>query len=183
MQVHVDVNALLSLIDKDLFDPDLLFSIETDAKKDLKNLRKEYKKAPNTHEILSALIDDIYKMSQLYVPVDTGYLKNHVRITKKPTEYSIIYESSYAVYVHEIINRSSGKHVEHTEPTRAKFLDDAVIETLQTNKDFLIENSANFSIYTVIDEEAGGKGYYGVVLLPYVKKLRKGRGIAWQKLI
>lgn len=65
----------------------------------------------------------ILERSQIYVPVDTGYLKSTGRIVKNNMgTLSVIYTAPYAKYVHEIIDYG------HKLPTRAKFLEDAGYE-------------------------------------------------------
>lgn len=86
---------------------------------------------PNKDELYKALIEWIFVLSQQYVPVKTGRLKRSGQIIYEPDgKPSIIYDTPYALYVHEIIDNR------HATPTKAKFLEDAAWEAL-TQFDFV----------------------------------------------
>lgn len=77
------------------------------------------------------LADVIFEISQVYVPVDTGYLKQSGKVVRNNIgTYSIVYSAPYAIFVHEIIDN------QHTPPTRAKFLEDAAWEII-TDFDYI----------------------------------------------
>lgn len=73
--------------------------------------------------IYQFIANKIFDLSQIYVPVKTGYLKSTGRIVRNSIgTLSIVYTAPYAKYVHEIIDNG------HKLPTRAKFLEDAGYE-------------------------------------------------------
>jgi hypothetical protein len=74
----------------------------------------------------------ILRKSNTYVPVDTGRLKasGHVQVegSGMSARAAVVYDTDYAVYVHEILTKK------HKSPTTAKFLERAVRETRGTTK-------------------------------------------------
>ena len=73
------------------------------------------------------IADLIYETSQILVPVETGMLKASGKVTKNSIgTYSVIYNTPYAKYVHEIIDNW------HEFPTQSKFLEDAAYAVLAT---------------------------------------------------
>jgi len=69
----------------------------------------------------------ILERSQVYVPVNKGRLKasGHVEVYRKgfQTVVHVVYDTPYAIYVHENTNSY------HAPPTSAKFLTIAISET------------------------------------------------------
>lgn len=85
----------------------------------------------------------IYDLSQLYVPVDTGYLKSTGKVVKNSIgTYSVVYSASYAKFVHEIVENN------HEYPTRSKFLEDAGYEILNELEEMGIVFDITFSMDT-----------------------------------
>lgn len=73
----------------------------------------------------------IFKLSQQYVPVDTGNLRDSAKII--PLDNGgcrIVYETPYAAVQHEDVDFT------HIEPGRAKYLEDAAYEVLNYSGDF-----------------------------------------------
>lgn len=66
---------------------------------------------------------EVLDISQTKVPVDKGFLKSRGRVEKTDTGYIVIYDTDYAVYVHE----NTG--VRHKIGT-SKFLSEAYEEAL-----------------------------------------------------
>lgn len=64
----------------------------------------------------------ILERTLYYTPVKTGRLKSSIKIKEENSHINITVESDYGLYVHEILENK------HTFPTKAKFLEDAVIE-------------------------------------------------------
>lgn len=89
-------------------------------------------RSPLERETLyKTLADVIFGLSQIYVPVDTGYLKQSGKVVRNNIgTYSIVYSAPYALFVHEIIDN------QHTPPTKAKFLEDAAWEVI-TDFDYI----------------------------------------------
>lgn len=72
-----------------------------------------------------SLVTEIFELSQLWCPVDTGALRASGKIVANSLgTYSIKYSTSYAVHVHEILENR------HESPTRAKWLEDAAYSIL-----------------------------------------------------
>lgn len=71
----------------------------------------------------------IFELSQVYVPVATGNLKQSggVRGNGKvglAAQYAVVYEARYAIYVHERTD------IPHKPPTSSKYVEKAVRERL-----------------------------------------------------
>lgn len=81
------------------------------------------------HEIdlvINKLAVDILAKALRYVPVDTGRLRDSAYIKKRGGVVAVGFNCDYAIYVHEIAyNR-------HKKPTRYKFLEDAVYESISS---------------------------------------------------
>lgn len=67
---------------------------------------------------------ETYERALKYTPVDTGRLKGSIYLKRYEDGYVIGYNCDYAIYVHELVNN------QHKFPTRAKFLEDAAVETM-----------------------------------------------------
>lgn len=70
----------------------------------------------------------ILDVSQENVPVDEGFLKSRGRVEKTPDGYMIIYDTDYAIYVH---NNTAVKHTIGS----ALFLSDAYYKVLSSDLD------------------------------------------------
>lgn len=74
----------------------------------------------------------IYDLSQYYVPVDTGALKNSGRLEATGDGFDqvvrVSYNTEYAIYVHEILTNF------HEPPTSAKYLQRAIDEVYNMYK-------------------------------------------------
>jgi hypothetical protein len=86
-----------------------------------------------SEETLRAIAQEVYQLSQVYVPVDTGYLRDHSGVFDEggqglETHLAIRYDTWYAIYVHEIVWYA------HEPPTRAKFLEQAAREVKARKK-------------------------------------------------
>lgn len=73
---------------------------------------------------IEILATAILSKSLYYCPVDTGYLRNSVRLIRAGQGFIIKYFADYAPYVHEC-------EYHHDMPTQNKFLEDAAIEALE----------------------------------------------------
>lgn len=83
--------------------------------------------------LIEGLTDDSYNIAlkildiaQTKVPVDTGFLKSRGRVEKTQSGYMVVYDTDYAIYVHE----NTG--VKHTIGT-SKFLLEAYEEVMSSN--------------------------------------------------
>lgn len=80
--------------------------------------------AKNIADTLKKGAEIILKESQKYVPVDTGALKLTGRVETRGVglnaESHVIYDTAYAIFVHENV------FMRHDPPTRSKFLTYAV---------------------------------------------------------
>lgn len=76
-----------------------------------------------TEEASYAAAVRIYQLSQVYVPVKTGFLKSTGRVEKEGKGFQrvclVVYETPYAGYVHENLTAY------HAPPTQAKYLETA----------------------------------------------------------
>lgn len=80
----------------------------------------------------------IFKLSQEYVPVDTGALRDSGRIEELDDgNYRIVYERPYAAYQHEETDLT------HTAPAQAKYLEDAAYEVYN-----LFHDNNDFPLFT-----------------------------------
>lgn len=70
---------------------------------------------------IGAIAEETYSNSQMLVPVDTGILKDSGYINIIGTSASVGYMTTYASYVHEIMD------YRHSKPTQAKYLTDALL--------------------------------------------------------
>lgn len=66
-----------------------------------------------------------FEIAQMWCPTDKGHLRASGQLTDIPTGSTITYTESYAPYVHEILTNH------HIRPTRAKWLNDAFVESLK----------------------------------------------------
>lgn len=66
------------------------------------------------------LASEVVELSTMYCPVDTGVLRDSIRVEQDGNGCRIYYDCPYAWYVHEFVWR------QHKFPTRAKFLSQAV---------------------------------------------------------
>lgn len=70
-----------------------------------------------------SIVNMIFNLSQTYVPVDTGRLKESGHIEYgEDGKFRIVYDCLYSMWVHEIME------YRHASPTKAKFLEDAAYE-------------------------------------------------------
>lgn len=108
------------------------------------NQFKKYSKIATGAQIrrmLQAKAEIIKARSQELVPKDTMRLHDSCDIRtiyegNGRVEIVIVYDTFYAVYVHEVIYAPSGAPVYHEPPTQAKYLDQAVRDTWdQLNSD------------------------------------------------
>lgn len=97
---------------------------------------KEYKK-----ELEKQLANEIFNQSQVWVPVDTGTLKENGAVIEDGDGYTVMYDTlgarikgtdkvsrkDYAPYVENI------DHYNHKPPTKAHFLRDSVITVLNNH--------------------------------------------------
>lgn len=99
----------------------------------LRELNKNTSKEISNEEILKVknvikdLVETIYKLSLIYVPYDTGVLrenmlKTHSKNTREEDIYEIENDTPYAFIVHDNFFNS------HDYPTRAFYLTDAYYE-------------------------------------------------------
>lgn len=91
---------------------------------------------------LRDVANDVFKWSQYFVPVDTGYLKSTGYVKQVGRfSFEVGYTAPYAIYVHEILG------YKHKYPTRAKFLTQAfsLVMTLLVTS-FGSENIPNFNV-------------------------------------
>lgn len=99
-----------------------------------------------TPEIMLDAMRPMYDLSQEYVPVrggdlkDSGYLEIVQRGNKPVVEFGYAKggRPDYAVYVHEMVE------IPHKAPTRAKFAEQAVNEAVGTTIDRLVANYKEF---------------------------------------
>jgi len=86
----------------------------------LANITRVSVKVKNHYsELEEEIVNDIYDDSQKLVPVATGRLKDSaiVEINKNEETSTISYNTKYAIYVHEDLNKT------HLNGTTAKFLE------------------------------------------------------------
>lgn len=73
----------------------------------------------------------VAERSQEYVPVETGELKESMKIVHTKTGYDVVYDSEHALPVHEDMEAM------HAEPTCAKYLERALNETARERSQIL----------------------------------------------
>lgn len=75
--------------------------------------------------IIHRLASRTFEIAQMWCPVETGTLKASGKLKLLKTGAKITYTEPYAPYVHEIVTNY------HRNPTRAKWLQDAFIESIK----------------------------------------------------
>ena len=71
-------------------------------------------KRENMHSALEIVLEE----AQKNCPVDTGKLRDSGKITDSGTDYKIVFDTDYAIYVHEDLTK-------HHDNGEAKFLEKA----------------------------------------------------------
>lgn len=91
--------------------------------------------------LMSEITNDIVELSQKLVPVATGRLKNSIKYSESYPVYSVSYNTQYALYTHEDLNKY------HRGKTQAKYLEHAVIIVLKSQ---FVENGGRLPDFDVI---------------------------------
>lgn len=98
-----------------------------------------------TPTILANAMQPVYNRSQVYVPKDTGALMSSAQLLSGTDErgrpmVSLVYgnaETPYAAIVHELV------HLNHVSPTRAKYLQSAMEEEMDS---FLVSVAVDYAV-------------------------------------
>lgn len=110
----------------------------------LQLLNKEIKENNSYIDILYLFSSQVYELSKIYCPYDTGNLKNSSKIEVFNNKISISYNTNYATYVHEIITNN------HKIPTKSKFLEYAFNEVYKSFDNSIID--IKYSMYYGLDK-------------------------------
>lgn len=72
--------------------------------------------------VLLSIAEEIAEKTRFYAPVDTGNLKESIKVRATTENVMVECTASYSLFVHENLENI------HKKPTRAKFLEDAAYE-------------------------------------------------------
>jgi hypothetical protein len=107
---------------------------------------KEFKYKGRAYSYLIDIAKQIFMRSLYYCPIDTGALKRSAYVKSDNMRYiDIGYSKDYAMYVHELLNNF------HLRPTRAKFLEDAVMDVCNVNSKLWTLNDISIIVYISYD--------------------------------
>jgi hypothetical protein len=107
---------------------------------------KEFKYKGLGYKYLIDIAKQIFMRSLYYCPIDTGALKRSAYVKSDDFKYiDIGYSKDYAMYVHELLNNF------HLRPTRAKFLEDAVMDVCNVNSKLWTLNDISIIVYISYD--------------------------------
>ena len=124
------------------------------------------------YEFLKGVAKDTFYLSQQLVPVDTGKLKNSGDLKISPYDFTIEYNTSYAGYVHEIIDNNY-KH------GQSKFLQDAFAQVmLNLISTYGEQNIPDFDVSMVIGVEEGVK-----LIIMNNKGKKSSQGMSWRRFL
>ena len=107
---------------------------------------KEFKFRGPDYIYYSDIAKQIFMRSLYYCPIDTGALKRSAYVKSDNIRYiDIGYSKDYAMYVHEKLDNF------HLRPTRAKFLEDAVMDVCNVNSKLWTLNDISVNVYISYD--------------------------------
>ena len=112
----IDFDLEIELLEEKNKLPDNMFIDESGVRALIEGLTED------SYNIALKILD----IAQTKVPVDTGFLKSRGRVEKTESGYMVVYDTDYAVYVHE----NTG--VKHKVGT-SKFLLEAYEEVMSSN--------------------------------------------------
>lgn len=165
METYVDITGVRDML--------LEHAVKSTRNRRMANLALSEIPESDYKDMLTQLAYDTFDTSQFLVPVDTGLLKSTGKVSVENNYAEIIYDTSYAGYVHEILS------YHHEYPTQAKYIQEAfTIQVYKLVRTYGFESIPDFDINLSIDES-------GAVSLKifYSKKQAGMRGKTWRRWI